>query len=141
VWKFDGTTWTLAIIGAEFTGRINFAAFTYVDHNTLVKMAVYGGTSGSANNDLWTSTDGVTWTNKTNTNNVTCGDCQVWQLGPAQTKTLFKDGNNVLEFNWTQGWGSTCAKIADNIYSSCVECVSTQHLLDNSKCCTKDLGA
>ncbi len=62
VWySTDGETWAEATNSAGWTARNNFAAAVY-DDGTGSKMWVLGGNAGGNSNDVWYSSDGITWT-------------------------------------------------------------------------------
>jgi hypothetical protein len=65
VWySSDGVTWTRATANANFSARFGHSSVVF-DPGSGEKMWVIGGSTGTFKNDVWYSSDGVTWTQAT----------------------------------------------------------------------------
>ncbi|MCX6744492.1 MAG: hypothetical protein NTX82_03140, partial [Candidatus Parcubacteria bacterium] len=121
VWSFDGNTWLLKTASANFSSRFEMAVAEYDN-----KMWVLGGRDNNNLNDVWYSTDGISWTsapmanwpgryslNAVNYDNGSGN--RLWVIGGRDnvgSKTDVWAANNPLAIdNWQQitsngGWGS-----------------------------------
>ena len=71
VWSSsDGITWTQETAAAAFSARRGLHGVTY-DDGSGMKMWIYAGFAGSYTNDVWYSTNGSTWIQKTAAANFT----------------------------------------------------------------------
>ncbi|MBN1326117.1 hypothetical protein JW977_04035 [Candidatus Falkowbacteria bacterium] len=112
VWySTDGITWSLAIAVAAWPARIGHSLVTYND-GSGEKMYLMGGWSGAAYlNDVWSSTDGITWTWETMSaawmGRVTQGalsyDGQMFIFGGQSSPDFLNDVYSSIDgTNWSQ---------------------------------------
>ncbi|HVZ79949.1 MAG TPA: kelch repeat-containing protein [bacterium] len=109
VWySSDGSSWTQATSGADFSARMGHALIAWNN-----RLWIVGGRSGSTYyNDIWMSTDGVHWDQETSSAGFTAraehtsliADRRLWVIGGATSSTQEK--NDVWYspngYSWTQ---------------------------------------
>jgi len=110
VWSTaDGVTWRQDTAAAAFSGRFGHSAFAFNG-----KMWVIGGGVGSGSvgggNDIWSSADGVNWTQMTNAapfgsrfdSTVTEFNNSLWLIGTRLGGTQTEVWNSTDGINWSQ---------------------------------------
>ncbi len=90
VWfSTDGINWTQATASAEWSARTEHTSVVFDNKMWVIGGYVYSGNSGNKN-DVWYSTDGITWTQA-------CSSAQ-WSARAYHTSLIF---DNKM---WVMGW-------------------------------------
>jgi fibronectin type 3 domain-containing protein len=116
VWRStDGVIWTTATDSAAFSARQDYQAVVFNDGNST-KMWVIGGIGSGFKNDVFSSTDGVTWTTATASAQFPARDShqsvvfnkKMWVIGGRNA------GGNPLNDVWSSTDGVTWTKKTDS---------------------------
>jgi dihydrofolate reductase len=123
VWSSkDGVTWTEATTGssAKFPARFNHESVVF-DDGSSEKIWVIGGLDGSSDvlDDVWSSTDGKTWTEETkdssekftarHSHESVVFDDKIWVFGGS-----LNDNHNTVNDVWSSEDGKTWNKVRGN---------------------------